>query len=105
VGEGHLMTSPDATALIGSLAAVCTTVSFVPQLVKIHRQGGRDLSYGMLLLYLLGLSLWLVYGLRIRAIEVIAANVVGGMLVLAAIVLKRRAEPHDPNGGPSWPRS
>jgi uncharacterized protein with PQ loop repeat len=73
--------------------------------VKIHRQGGRDLSYGMLLLYLLGLALWLVYGLRIQALEVIAANVVGGTLVVAAIAMKRRAQQHDSDGGSTWPRS
>ena len=78
------------TTVIGLVAAGCTTLSFVPQLVKIRRQGGRDLSDGMLLLYLLGLSLWLAYGIRIRAAEVIGANVVGGALVLAALVMKRQ---------------
>ena len=68
-------------------------------------QGGRDLSYSMLLLYLLGLALWLVYGLRIQAIEVIAANVVGGTLVVAAIAMKRRSQRQDANGGPSCRRS
>ena len=95
----------DVTALIGGAAALCTTLSFVPQLVKIHRQGGRDLSYGMLLLYLLGLALWLVYGLRIQAIEVIGANVVGGTLVIAAIAMKRRAQQHDTDGEPTCRRS
>ena len=95
------MTIHDVTALIGGAAALCTTLSFVPQLVKIHRQGGRDLSYGMLLLYLLGLALWLVYGLRIQAIEVIAANVVGGTLVVAAIAMKRRWRQHDADRGPT----
>jgi MtN3 and saliva related transmembrane protein len=99
------MTIHDVTALIGGAAALCTTLSFVPQLVKIHRQGGRDLSYGMLGLYLLGLALWLVYGLRIQAIEVIAANVVGGTLVVAAIALKRRARQHDRDGGATCRRS
>jgi len=65
------------------------------------------LSYGMLLLYLLGLALWLVYGLRIQAVEVIAANVVGGTLVVAAIAMKRRSQLHGdrrsgvPEAGPS----
>jgi MtN3 and saliva related transmembrane protein len=90
----------DVTAIIGATAAICTTLSFVPQLVKIHRQGGRDLSYGMLLLYLAGLMLWLVYGLRIQAIEVIAANLAGGALVLAAIAMKRRWDARAmPRGG------
>jgi MtN3 and saliva related transmembrane protein len=77
---------------IGLIAAACTTASFVPQLVTIHRQGGRDLSYGMLLLYMLGVMLWLIYGLRIHAAEVILANIVAGALVSAAIIMKRRAE-------------
>jgi len=38
---------------IGFAAATCTTLSFVPQLTKIRSQGGRDLSYGMLVVYLL----------------------------------------------------
>jgi MtN3 and saliva related transmembrane protein len=77
---------------IGLMAAACTTASFVPQLVKIRKQGGRDLSYGMLLLYMLGVALWFTYGLRIRAAEVILANVVAGALVSAALIMKRRAE-------------
>ena len=99
------MTIQDVTALIGGAAALCTTLSFVPQLVKIRKQGGRDLSYGMLLLYLVGLALWLVYGLRIEAIEVIGANIVGGTLVLAALAMKRRAELRDTDGGSSCRRS
>jgi MtN3 and saliva related transmembrane protein len=99
------MTIQDVTALIGGAAALCTTLSFVPQLVKIRRQGGRDLSYSMLLLYLLGLTLWLVYGVRIQAIEVIAANVVGGSLVLAAIAMKRRSEQGETHGEPACRRS
>jgi uncharacterized protein with PQ loop repeat len=78
----------NVTRIIGSAAAICTTLSFVPQLVKIRRQGGRDLSDSMLGLYLLGLALWLVYGVRIGAVEVIGANVVAGTLVIAAVVMK-----------------
>jgi len=84
------MTADNLTTIVGSAAAICTTLSFVPQLVKIRQQGGRDLSDGMLMLYLLGLSLWLAYGIRIRAAEVIAANVVAGALVIAALVMKHR---------------
>lgn len=77
---------------IGLAAAACTTASFVPQLIKLHRQGGRDLSYGMLLLYMLGIVLWLTYGLRLRAAEIILANIVAGALVSAAVVMKHRSE-------------
>ena len=40
------------TAYIGTVAAFCTTVAFVPQIVKLRKQGGEDLSYQMLFLYL-----------------------------------------------------
>jgi MtN3 and saliva related transmembrane protein len=94
------MVSDHVTSVIGGVAAICTTLSFVPQLVKIRRQGGRDLSDGMLALYLLGLALWLAYGVRIEAAEVVAANIAGGSLVIAAIVMKHRRR-GSTDGGPS----
>ena len=80
------------TTMIGTVAATCTTLSFVQQLIKIHRQGGRDLSTGMLMLYLLGVSLWLAYGIRIDAAEVIGANIIAGALVFTALFMKLRSE-------------
>ena len=74
--------------VIGGVAAVCTTVAFVPQILKIRRQGGEDLSYPMLLLYLIGIVLWLIYGLMLHAAAVIWANAVTTILVGIAIVLK-----------------
>ena len=50
-------------AVVGSVAAVLTTGAFVPQILRTWRRGGRDLSYGLLVLYLAGVVLWLVYGL------------------------------------------
>jgi 5'(3')-deoxyribonucleotidase/uncharacterized protein with PQ loop repeat len=75
-------------AYIGIVAALCTTVAFVPQIIKLRKQGGEDLSYPMLFLYLTGVLLWLVYGLQIRAVAVIWANALAGLLVLISIVLK-----------------
>lgn len=76
------------TAFIGIVAAFCTTVAFVPQIVKLRKQGGEDLSYSMLFLYLTGVLLWLVYGLRVHAVAVVWANALAGVLVLVSIVLK-----------------
>jgi uncharacterized protein with PQ loop repeat len=100
------MAVDSVTMIIGGAAGICTTLSFVPQLVKIHRQGGRDLSDGMLALYLLGLTLWLVYGVRIDAAEVIGANVLAGTLVMAAAVMKHRGASVDEEGRPrTWTRT
>jgi len=76
------------TAYIGMVAAFCTTVAFVPQIVKLRKQGGEDLSYSMLFLYLTGVLLWLVYGVRVHAVAVVWANALAGVLGLVSIVLK-----------------
>jgi 5'(3')-deoxyribonucleotidase/uncharacterized protein with PQ loop repeat len=89
-------------ALMGGTAAVATTSAFVPQIMKIRQQGGRDLSYGMLWLYLVGVSLWLVYGLLIDAGAVIWANAATLILVSAALWLKYRGEMR---GTTRWSRS
>src|SRR3984893_10313614 len=76
------------TAYIGIVAAFCTTGAFVPQIVKLRKQGGKDLSYPMLFLYLAGVLLWLTYGVRVHAAAVVWANALTGVLVLVSIVLK-----------------
>jgi 5'(3')-deoxyribonucleotidase/uncharacterized protein with PQ loop repeat len=73
---------------IGLFAAVCTTLSFVPQIVKIRKQGGSDLSFYMLFIYLVGVLFWFAYGLMLHAPEIIWANAISAVLVAAAIGLK-----------------
>ena len=50
------MTTSQWVDIFGGVGGFCTTFAFVPQLVKIYKQGGRDLSYGMLSLYLFGVT-------------------------------------------------
>jgi 5'-nucleotidase len=76
------------TAYIGTVAAFCTTVAFVPQIVKIRKQGGEGLSYQMLFLYFSGVLLWLLYGIRVHAVAVIWANALATVMVLTSIILK-----------------
>lgn len=73
---------------IGSIAAICTTGAFVPQVVKIWKQGGEDLSYAMLAVYFMGVALWFVYGLMLHAPAMIWANSATDLLVAIAIFLK-----------------
>jgi 5'(3')-deoxyribonucleotidase/uncharacterized protein with PQ loop repeat len=82
------MTAPGITAVVGTIAAICTTGAFVPQIVKIRKQGGEDLSYAMLSVYLVGVLLWLAYGIRFHAPAVIWANVVATVLVSTALLMK-----------------
>jgi len=82
------MDSPSIVGLVGTIAALCTTGAFVPQIVKIRKQGGEDLSYSMLALYLFGVLLWLIYGLMFHDRAVIWANVVAAILVATSLFLK-----------------
>lgn len=84
----------DSIAVLGTLAALCTTGAFVPQIWKIHKQGGEDLSYGMLGVYLVGVLLWLAYGVKLGAQAVIWANTTAAILVLIAIVMKALHSSH-----------
>ena len=82
----------DTHALItglGLVAAAFTTLAFLPQVLKVWRtKQAADLSLTTYGLFCMGIVLWLVYGLLIRDIPIIAANVVtlalaGSVLVLA----------------------
>lgn len=78
----------EIVSYVGTFAAVCTTTAFIPQILKIRRQGGGDLSYPMLLLYLTGILLWLAYGLILHAAAIIWANATTALLVAIALALK-----------------
>jgi MtN3 and saliva related transmembrane protein len=80
--------SMELTTVLGTLAGFCTTFAFVPQVIKIWKQGARDLSYGMLALYLLGVLLWLIYGLLLHAPAIIWTNTATALLVVFATISK-----------------
>ena len=83
-----VMNSTSLIGLIGTVAALCTTGAFIPQILKIRKQGGEDVSVSMLVVYLVGVLLWLAYGLMFHAQAVIWANVVAAVLVGTALLLK-----------------
>lgn len=78
--------SPEQANFLGLLAGTLTTISFVPQVWHTWKtRSARDLSLGMLLIFTLGITLWLIYGLWMQAPPLIASNVV--TLVLASTLL------------------
>ncbi|MFH0827343.1 MAG: SemiSWEET transporter [Candidatus Omnitrophota bacterium] len=61
--------------LIGTLAAVLTMFSFVPQIIKvIKNKSAKDVSLMMIVQLSLGVSLWIVYGCHLRDPIIITAN-------------------------------
>ena len=81
----------DFVDLLGLAAGSLTTISFVPQVLKIWRtKSGNDVSYGMFLLFSVGVLLWLAYGVILGAIPIIVANAVTLILALIVVALKYR---------------
>jgi MtN3 and saliva related transmembrane protein len=71
---------------IGLGAAFCTTIAFLPQVIKTWTtRSTKDISLGMFLIFTIGILLWLIYGLLVRDVPLIAANAV--TLLLASIIL------------------
>jgi MtN3 and saliva related transmembrane protein len=86
-----VIASSPAVNLIGLVAAACTTISFVPQLVRVWQlRSAREISLVMFSVYSLGVLLWLVYGIYLRAAPIILANAVALVLSLAILALKLR---------------
>lgn len=74
------------TTAIGFVAALLTTVAFLPQALKVWQtRSAKDVSLGMYLLFTFGVALWLIYGVLLNSWPIIVSNVV--TLVLAGIVL------------------
>jgi MtN3 and saliva related transmembrane protein len=79
------------TDLIGTLAAVLTTISFLPQALHTFRtKDVRGISLGMYSAFTLGVALWLVYGLLLGAWPVVIANMI--TLALAAAILAMKLQ-------------
>jgi len=67
----------DIVMLIGAVAGFCTTISFLPQMIKVHRtKSAHDLSLSMFVIFAFGVSSWLVYGVLTESVPIIAANCV-----------------------------
>ncbi len=75
--------------ILGLTAATLTTGAFVPQVMKTWKsRKAKDVSLEMLVLFCTGSFLWLVYGLLIKSVPVILANLITLMLNLTILGLK-----------------
>lgn len=76
----------DWIKILGLVAALCTTIAFLPQAIKIIRtKDTTSISTAMYSLFTVGTLMWLVYGIFTRNIPVILANAV--TFIIATIIL------------------
>jgi MtN3 and saliva related transmembrane protein len=61
--------------ILGLAAGTISSITFLPQVIKIWQtKSAKDLSMPMLLLLVLGVSMWLAYGIIIKNTPVIYTN-------------------------------
>jgi MtN3 and saliva related transmembrane protein len=71
---------------VGTLAAICTTGAYFPQVVRVVRtRSTQDISLWMCLVLVTGVALWLAYGLMKGEMPIILAN--GITLASSGIIL------------------
>jgi MtN3 and saliva related transmembrane protein len=79
---------------LGYGAATFTTVSFVPQAWLIWKtRRAEGLSVGMYSLFVVGVALWLGYGLMLSAWPVVIANAITLVLALFILGVRIRSGP------------
>ncbi|KJH71391.1 SemiSWEET transporter [Aliterella atlantica] len=72
--------------LLGLIAGTLTTIAFIPQLVKVWRsKSAKDISLNTLVIFNTGVLLWLIYGIYLQAVPIIAAN--GLTLIFNSIIV------------------
>ena len=76
-----------AISILGFAAGFCTTGALLPQVLKtIKTRKTRDISLGYYVFLVVGLVLWISYGILLKEAPIIVANVIA--LVFAGIILE-----------------
>ncbi|MCG2792592.1 MAG: SemiSWEET transporter [Weeksellaceae bacterium] len=81
--------------ILGIIAGVLTSVAMMPQLIKVLREKkAEDVSIVMLLVLIVGLSLWVWYGILRDDLPIILANgfsvLVNLTLLISCLIFKRK---------------
>ena len=71
--------------ILGRAAGTITSITFLPQVIRIWKtRSVKDISFLMMLLLILGTSLWLTYGLLLKDTAIIYTNV---MVLVMSLVM------------------
>jgi MtN3 and saliva related transmembrane protein len=78
-------------SIIGIMASIFALSSTVPQIVKgLNTKKMDDLSVWLILSLIVGLSLWIIYGIARSDVVIVGGNIVGVSLNLVLLFLKFR---------------
>ncbi len=89
--DGRLFLMPNLLPWVGAIAALLTSLSYLPQVGKAWPRGStKDLSLTMLFVLTSGLVLWVCYGLVKGDWIIVLANGVGASLSGTVLLCKIR---------------
>ena len=75
--------------IFGFLAALLTTIAFLPQVYKTWQtKSADDVSLVMLILFIIGLICWIIYGIKINSIPILVANIFTLIFNFSILILK-----------------
>jgi MtN3 and saliva related transmembrane protein len=84
--------------LVGIGAGICTSISLLPQLIKLLRtKKAEDLSLFYLIILMAGLALWIWYGVMRKDTPIIVTNSFSLLLNLVIIILGIKFKRHHSN--------
>jgi MtN3 and saliva related transmembrane protein len=74
-----------AIQILGLAAGTITSITFLPQVIQIWKtKSAKDLSLQMLLLLIVGVSMWLTYGILVADAAIIYTN---SMVLTMSLIL------------------
>ena len=77
------------TDIFGYFAAFLTTLAFLPQLIKtISTKKADDVSLTTLIMFLTGVSSWIIYGYMISSTPILIANIITFILNFLILLFK-----------------
>ena len=75
--------------IFGYFAAILTTAAFLPQLIKtLKTQKADDVSMTTLVMFIIGVLSWIIYGYKISSTPILIANLITLILNLFILISK-----------------
>ncbi len=75
--------------IFGYFAAILTTAAFLPQLIKtLKTKKANDVSLTTLIMFIIGVLSWIIYGYKIFSIPILIANLITLILNLLILIAK-----------------
>ena len=78
-----------SSEILGLVAGFFTTFAVVPQIMRVYKlKSAREISIIYNTTMLLGILIWLVYGIVLGLVPIIIWNIIGALLIVLLLLAK-----------------